>query len=557
MNPMPGARPIDAAEVESLRERLREAEETLAAIQMGEVDALLIADGDGERVYTLRGADAPYRALVEQMQEGAVTLALGGDLVYANQRFAELVNTPLEQVIGSSISAFVEPSDLVLLKILLLDGTGTIRTRLLARGRPAVEVHISISHVRVDDSEHRTLIVTDLTTLTKVQKENQTKDEFLAMLAHELRNPLAPIRTGLQVLKLAPNAETATRAREMMERQLTQMIRLIDDLLDVSRVSRGKIELKKEPIDLKTVIGLATETSLPLIEAGRHHLTMRLPQEPLPVDADPTRLAQVFSNLLNNSAKYTPDGGHIDVSARRYDGGVEVRVKDDGVGIPQSMLPEVFEMFSQVGRNLDRAQGGLGIGLTLVRRLIEMHGGSVRAESGGGEPGSVFVVFMPLLRGHLPETRGGGSVDRKEPEMSREKLRVLVVDDNLDGAQMLSMLVAMHGHITRIANNGPDALTELGAFEPDVVFLDIGLPGLNGYEVAQRIRATEAAQGARRVALIALTGWGSDDDKRRSKEVGFDLHLTKPVDAKRVEAVLNGFLPAPPSAAALAGPRAH
>jgi PAS domain S-box-containing protein len=533
--------PVSANEIAELRARLHDAEETLRAIRCGEVDALLIADAEGEKVYTLRGADAPYRALVEQMQEGAVTLSIEGDVIYSNHSFARLVGAPLEQVIGSSIAEFVEPGDLVVLKMVLVEGSGAIRTKLLTRNGAPLEVHISVSHVTLDEIEHRTLIVTDLSTLTKVQKESQSKDEFLAMLAHELRNPLAPIRTGLQVLKLSPNAETADRAREMMDRQLTQMIRLIDDLLDVSRVSRGKIDLKREIIDLKSVIGLAVETSLPLIEAGRHRLDVRLPKESLPVNGDPTRLSQVFSNLLNNAAKYTPDEGHIDLRAERRDGRVEVRVTDDGVGIPKEMLPEVFEMFSQVGRNLDRAQGGLGIGLTLVKRLIEMHGGSVRAESGGSGPGSVFVVLLPLHHVAPGEAVKEKRMDRSGNKPSNEKLRVLVVDDNLDGAQMLSMLVAMHGHTTQIAQTGPDALDKLAAFDAHVVFLDIGLPGLNGYEVAQRIRSKETLRGEERVVLIALTGWGSEEDKRRSREAGFDMHLTKPVDALRVEGLLNGL----------------
>ncbi|MEO5761309.1 MAG: ATP-binding protein [Vicinamibacteria bacterium] len=532
-------REIDELGIDELRARLREAEETLRAIQKGEVDALLISDGDAEKVFTLKSADAPYRALVEQMQEGAVTLNMKGDVVYSNRSFAELIGWPLEQVIGSSIDGFIEGTDQATLSELLLAGAGALRTRLLTKSGAPLDAHVSVSQVTVDDAEHRTLIVTDLSTLTKVQRENQSKDEFLAMLAHELRNPLAPIRTGLQVLKLSPQGEIADRAREMMDRQLTQLIRLIDDLLDVSRVSRGKIELKREPLDLKSIIGLAIETSVPLIEAGRHELVVHLPKEPVPVQADAIRMAQVFSNLLNNAAKYTPDGGRIELLAKLGVGEVEIRVKDNGVGIPREMVPEVFEMFSQVGRNLDRAQGGLGIGLTLVRRLIEMHGGQVKAESSGMGEGSVFTVTMPLA----PFASDGASVpDGSEPRRTGGKLRVLVVDDNIDGANMLAMLVAMHGHSTEIAHNGPEALARLESFPAQVVFLDIGLPGLNGYEVAQRIRALETSRKGEAVTLIALTGWGSDDDKKRSKDAGFDMHLTKPIDAEKVEALLNGFL---------------
>ena len=336
MTPMTERTPAgNLTELNELRARLSEAEDTLQAIRNGEVDALLIADGDGERVYTLRGADASYRELIEQMHEGAVTLTTQGDIIYANRGFARLVDVPLEQVIGSSIDRFVDADDLDTLHTLLQVGAGTLRSCLHATGTTRLDVHLSVSYVTVDQVERRTLIVTDMSTLAKVQRESQSKDEFLAMLAHELRNPLAPIRTGLQVLRLNPGEDAAERTREMMDRQLAHMVRLIDDLLDVSRVSRGKIVLKKERLDLKTIVGLAVETSLPLIEAGRHELSLRLPPEPLPVEADPTRMAQVFSNLLNNAAKYTPEGGRLELAASRDGRLVVVAVTDNGVGIPR------------------------------------------------------------------------------------------------------------------------------------------------------------------------------------------------------------------------------
>jgi PAS domain S-box-containing protein len=527
-----------AFDLEALRTRLADAEETLRAIRHGEVDALLVTDEAGDRVYTLRSADAPYRALVEQMQEGAVTLTLPGAIVYANRSFADLVGVPLEQVIGSTIDAYLGRDDHLALRGLLGAGLGTLRTRLRPRGRPALDVHISVSHVAIDDVEHRTLIVTDLSTLTKVQRESQSKDEFLAMLAHELRNPLAPIRTGLQVLRLSPGDDAADRVREMMDRQVAQMVRLIDDLLDVSRINRGKLELKCELVDLRTVIGLAVETTLPVIEAGHHELRLHIPPEPLMVHADAVRLAQVFGNLLNNAAKYTPDGGTLQIDVLRDHGVVKVAIRDNGVGIPADMLPCVFELFSQVGRHLDRAQGGLGIGLTLVRRLTEMHGGTVEAASEGMGRGSTFTVRVPLVRERgarpMPASRRDGLV-QAAPE---RRLRVLVVDDNVDGASTLSMLVGLRGHETAVAHDGPEALTMLAAFTPHLVFCDIGLPGLDGYEIARRVRAVERARGGGRTALVSLTGWGSDEDKHRSREAGFDLHLTKPIDPKEVEALL-------------------
>jgi PAS domain S-box-containing protein len=530
-----------AAEIDALRARLAEAEETLRAIRHGEVDALLVSDGSGDRVYTLRSADAPYRTLVEQMQEGAVTLTLAGAIVYANRSFATLVGMPLERVIGSTIDEYVEAAEHDALRALLAAGLGTLRTQLRARSGTALDVHISVSDVAIDDVEHRTLIVTDLSTLTRVQRESRSKDDFLAMLAHELRNPLAPIRTGLQVLRLSPGGEAAERVREMMDRQVAQMVRLIDDLLDVSRINRGKIELKRELIDVRTVIGLAVETTLPVIEAGRHELQLRIPPDPLMVHADPVRLAQVFGNLLNNAAKYTPDGGQLEVDVVREGSRVSVAIRDTGVGIPAEMLPGVFELFSQAGRSLDRAQGGLGIGLTLVRRLTEMHGGTVEAASPGLGRGSTFTVSVPLVgdRDTRPVAAGPDDGEAAGPGPPARRLRVLVVDDNADGASTLSMLVGLRGHETAVAHDGPEALTMLAAFTPHLVICDIGLPGLDGYEIARRVRAVETARGGGRTALVSLTGWGSDEDKHRSLEAGFDLHLTKPIDPKEVEALLD------------------
>ncbi len=544
------AGPIDdlSADLQELRTRLAEAEETLRAIREGEVDALLITDGSGERVYTLRSADAPYRALVERMHEGAATLTVRGGIIYANRSFATLVDTPLEQVIGSKIDQYFDQADRPAVNALVGDGSGVLRTCLRTLNRPPRDVLMSVSEVTINDTEHLTLIVTDISTLTKVQRESQSKDEFLATLAHELRNPLAPIRTGLQLLRLSPTHESADRMHDMMDRQLTQLVRLIDDLLDVSRVSRGKIDLKKELIDVKRVIALAIETSAPVIEGGHHQLTIDMPSEALPVEADSTRLVQVFSNLLNNAAKYTPDGGRLKVTARRDRSEVTVRVTDNGVGIAKEMLSEVFEMFSQVRWDLDRAQGGLGIGLTLVRRLTEMHGGSVSADSRGLGTGTTFTVRLPVAPDKAALAPDESTGNAGVVPASAECLRVLVVDDNVDAAATLAMLIALRGHDARLAHDGPDALETLETFQPQIVFLDIGLPGMNGYEVAARVRSAEQETDGPRTVLVALTGWGSNDDKVRSRESGFDFHLTKPVDGREVEALLartcNEFPPA-------------
>ena len=353
-----------------------------------------------------------------------------------------------------------------------------------------------------------------------LEEQDRRKDEFLATLAHELRNPLAPIRTGLHFLRMGGTGEQATRTHEMMERQLRHLVRMVDDLLDISRITLGKVELKKERVDFRNVLGSALETTRPLIEASNHELAVRLPAGPLPLDADPTRLAQVLANLLNNAAKYTPSGGRIQLSAEVEGDTLIVRVCDTGIGIPAEMLSRVFDIFTQVGRSIDHSQGGLGIGLTLVRRLLDMHGGSVVAESAGINQGSTFTVKLPLARrGETPEAVVA-------PAATQRVRRILIVDDNTDAAETLAMLLNLEGHLTRVAHDGEAALNAAVEFQPDTVFLDIGMPGMNGYETAQRLR--EAHGNAMRI--IALTGWGAEEDRRLANHAGFDRHLVKPVD---------------------------
>ncbi|GAB3452581.1 PAS domain S-box protein [Massilia terrae] len=376
-------------------------------------------------------------------------------------------------------------------------------------------------HKRSEDALRR--IAADLS------EADHRKSEFLATLAHELRNPLAPIRTGLDLLRLGGHGGS-DRVTDMMERQLGHLIHLVDDLLDIARITRGKIELKKRPVDLRAIVATALETSAALIESSGHSLSVQLPDEPLGMEADATRLVQVLSNLLNNAAKYTPSGGHVSVEARREDGQAVVAVTDTGVGIPAESLGSVFEMFTQVRSNLDRAQGGLGIGLSLVRRLVELHGGRVNAASDGAGKGSTFTVRLPLSAtvrqtAMRPDDADGVTIGQRP-------LRVLVVDDNADAAESLVELLRLLGHTTRMAHDGPSGLRLAQEFEPDLVFLDIGLPGMSGHEVARAIRRTD---GLERVVLIALTGWGAASDLSQSQEAGFDQHLTKPVSFEALE----------------------
>jgi len=362
----------------------------------------------------------------------------------------------------------------------------------------------------------------------QLRDANRRKDEFLATLAHELRNPLAPVRNAVQVLRLKGLAPELQWSTELIDRQVQAMSRLIDDLMDVSRINQGRIELRRLRVDLAGILSDAVETSRPLIDEYGHELSVTMPEQQLMLDADPTRLAQAFMNLLNNAAKYTDRGGHIEVNARREGHEVLVTVKDSGIGISPERLDSVFEMFSQVETALDRSRGGLGIGLSLTQRLVEMHGGSVEARSAGLGRGSEFLVRLPLAAVLAEEPAKGPG--RKEPEASAEAgsgLRVLVADDNQDAADTLAMLLEIMGHTVRQVPDGEAAVRVAAEFNPQVVLLDIGMPKLNGYEACRQIRALP---GGSAMTLVAVTGWGQADDRRRSQEAGFDQHLVKPVD---------------------------
>ena len=362
---------------------------------------------------------------------------------------------------------------------------------------------------------------------------DRRKDEFLATLAHELRNPLAPLRSALQVMELrgAADADQA-RLLSMMDRQMNVMVRLIDDLLDVARISSGKVALQRQRIDLRSVAEVAVEAATPAIVAAGHRLHVLLPQEPVPVMGDATRLSQVIGNLLNNATKYTPPGGDIHLRIDLSEDEIVLEVRDNGAGIPAPVLKHVFDMFAQVNRTLDRAQGGLGIGLALVRRLLEMHGGSIEAHSNGVDQGSTFTVKLPRLR----EAEGSArhDDDRKQGTASVPRLRLLVIDDNQDAADTLALLLGAAGHDVRTAYDGPSGIATARTLLPHAVFCDIGMPGMNGHEVATTLRNGVLPTAA----LIAVTGWGADEDRRKAQDAGFDFHLVKPVDSRAIDAVL-------------------
>jgi PAS domain S-box-containing protein len=363
---------------------------------------------------------------------------------------------------------------------------------------------------------------------------DRRKDEFLAILAHELRNPLAPISNAVQILALrGDDPEVVAQSTELMDRQVHQLTRLVDDLLEVSRAGRGKISLQKAPVDLAEVVATAVETSRPLIEAHRHILTVSLPDSPARVEADAARLTQAISNLLNNAAKYTEDGGRIELIAELVDGDVALRVRDNGIGIAPEMLPHVFDMFAQIEGKTDRSHGGLGIGLTLARRLVEMHGGRIEARSGGMGKGSEFLIRLPALAEPAPEFAQDHAGDSSARAASGSR-RVLVVDDNEDSAESLAILLRLQGHEVRLAYDGEKALEEAQSFQPELIFLDLDLPKMDGYEVARRLRP--AMKG---VTLVAMTGYGQEEDRQRTQEAGFNLHLVKPVDFDRLEELLS------------------
>jgi two-component system, sensor histidine kinase len=401
------------------------------------------------------------------------------------------------------------------------------------RVRTLLSVVLSALRGRRDQYRIRDSITQLAWQTAQLREADQRKDEFLATLAHELRNPLAPIQTGVDLLCLPHDEQAEKRALAVMHRQLRHMVRMIDDLLDVSRITQGKLELKRSWITLGDVLDAAVEASRPLIERHEHTLRKQISNPSLRFEADPTRIAQVVSNLLNNASKYMRPGGLIELIARNKGDQLTIQVRDTGVGIPAEHLDQIFDMFSQINRETDRSQGGLGIGLALVRSLVEMHHGIVFASSEGPGRGSCFTIRLPIDSGAQERDSAPHASPSTPPPIDRK--RVLVVDDNDDAADMLALMLQNAAYDTRKASDGPSALAAAEAWTPDIAILDIGLPGMSGYDVARELR--RRAQ-SRRLELIALTGWGSHEDKQKAFDAGFDVHLTKPVDADKLYGAL-------------------
>jgi PAS domain S-box-containing protein len=493
----------------------------------------------------LRDSENRLKALFDNAAVGIAEVTSAGRFALVNDSLCRLVGVKRDGLLAMAMPDIAHAED----RDDLAQGMKNLfagqvehfitEKRFVRRDGEAIWVKLTVSLARVTDQRgmRAVAVIEDITEQKHAEEDlreaDRRKDEFLATLAHELRNPLAPIRNSLHIFRLAGVQDPAVeRVTHMMERQVGHMVRMVDDLLEVSRISRGKIELRKARVDLAGVLRNAVDTSLPLIEAAKHKLSLRVPPEPLMLEADPVRLAQVFANLLNNAAKYTPACGEISVEVTVEDGMAAIRVKDNGEGIPEAMLSRVFNMFTQVNTGA-RAQGGLGIGLTLAKTLVHLHGGTIEAFSRGPGNGCEFLVRLPLSAA-LPQQDASASAEREDAPMRLR--RVLVVDDNHDAADSLGMLLEFLGAEVKVVHDGHAALEEMKSFHPAVVLLDLGMPGMNGLEVARRMREDPQASTT---TLVALTGWGQREDRRRTEEAGFDYHLVKPADIGTLQSILS------------------
>jgi PAS domain S-box-containing protein len=497
---------------------------------------------------TVAESDARFRLLVEGIRDyGIIMLDPDGRIVSWNTGAQNIEGYTEQEIVGRHFSILYPPDA-------------------VARGYPERELRMAREQGRVEDEGWRVrkdgstfwaaVIVTalrdargdlqgyakvtrDTTERRRIEALEETSREmnnFLAMLAHELRNPLAPIRNAIAVMRLRSFGDPRLEwCRDVVDRQVAHLSRLVDDLLDVSRITSGKIVLDVERLEMAQVVARAVEASTPLIEERKHDFEVVLPREPVFVSGDVTRLSQVLLNLLNNAAKYTPSGGRITLSFSQEEGEAVVRVRDTGIGIPADLLPKIFDIFIQGERSLDRTEGGLGLGLALVRKIVELHHGRVEARSGGPGAGSEFVVRLPLAAAPAPRTNAQSAAMLTAPART---IRILVVDDNRDSADSMTVLLELHGHEVRCAYDGPSALALAAEFEPEIVLLDIGLPKMSGFEVAQRLRAIPRLAHSR---LIAMTGYGQAEDRNRAAQSGFDDHLIKPVDLPALEALLQAY----------------
>ncbi|HQU46385.1 MAG TPA: ATP-binding protein [Pirellulales bacterium] len=513
------------------------------------------ANRDGPAAAALRESEVRYRRLFETARDGILILdAQTGQITEVNPFLCELLGYSRAELLGKELWEIGVFEDEAASRAAFehLQQTGYDRHEdlpLKTRGKGRVEVEFVSNVYQAGEKTVIQCNIRDITDRVRMQREinrqaaeladaYRRKDEFLAMVSHELRNPLAPILNSVYILRLQGGENALQReARAMIERQTAHLARIVDDLLEISRIATGRIHLRLATVELNSIVNRAIAVSRPLIESRHHRISVSLCEAPIWLSADPVRLEQVLVNLLNNAAKYTGQGGQIWLTVRRFEAEVKIRVKDTGAGIEPAMLPRIFDLFTQAERSLDRAQGGLGIGLALVRSLVELHRGSVTAISGGLGTGSEFIVCLPLVP--LPmqvADQGPPSVTERAPQGSR----VLVVDDNMDLADSIATLLRLAGYEVRTAGTGPAGLEAARTYRPHVVLLDIGLPEMDGFEVARRIRQEHELKD---IQLVALTGYGEEHHQRASSEAGFNQHLVKPVEAKRLLAILAELVP--------------
>ena len=546
-----------------LRQKLEEAEDLVQPIRDNRVDAFVITRPHGERVLTLESADAPYRILVEKMQQGAVATGADGTVLYCNRRFAEMLQRPVDEVAGKSVYGFLAAPFQTAYAEVVDSGSGQGEFGLLRADGAVVPIHVTVNAVEGMEGVSY-LIVTDLTdqiarrraeqlaerlereleerkrmedalrlSETQLAEANRRKDQFLAVLSHEIRGPLAPIQNALHVLQRDPNGPLAAQARDIVERQATHMARITDDLFDLSRISSGTILLRKERIDLVELVRRAVGDYKITLEAAGLSVGTHLPDHPLWTNGDPTRLSQIITNILQNAAKFTEAGGRVSVTLLEDASGrmSSISIRDTGLGMDKDHLARVFEAFRPGARMYDRGGGGLGIGMALSKGLAELHGGRIFAASEGAGLGSEFTVEIPLER----ESVAREDRTRYAPEPAKS-YKILVVEDCIDAAESMEMLLNLMGHDVEKAYDGPVGIELAKRFQPEIVICDIGLPGaMDGYAVAQILRR-DFPRG--KTFMIALTGYGQHEDQRRSHEAGFDFHLTKPADPKELEKLL-------------------
>lgn len=519
----------------ALVERMAELQQAKTEAQDARRAALNVMEDAVRTKEALRDSEARFRMLADNMAQLAWTCEQLGNVTWYNQRWLDYTGLPFADMQGWDWSKVQHPEHLerVVAGVKRAAETGAPwEDTFPLRGKDGTYRWFLSRAVPIRDDAGAIVCWfgtnTDITELRDAQQAlrdaDRRKDEFLALLAHELRNPLAPMRHAADILQLAgSDADAVQEMADVLERQVGHLARLVDDLLDVSRITRGTVTLRPERIALAAVIDQAVAATTPLVQSLGHDLTVTMPAQPLYLDADPVRLTQVVANLLHNACKFMDQGGHITLTVEREGPQAVIRVRDRGIGIAADQLPRIFEMFTQVETSLEQARGGLGLGLTLVKNLVELHEGTVEAHSAGVGQGSEFLVRLPILAEALLPRPPAPSDDTPVPTVPR---RILVVDDNQDAVKSLARMLTRRGHVVHTAHDGLEAVEAAAAFHPDVVLLDIGLPGLNGYEAAQRMRAQPREH---RLTLVALTGWDQEEDRRRSEAAGFDFHLVKPV----------------------------